>query len=84
MSSALGKDAGEVALIALKGVVAASDVFPPLKSAAGGIVHIAELVKVRIPSICRIAVLANRYTSRSSPTRKSGKHFQTMYEIKLR
>jgi hypothetical protein len=41
------QDIAEGALLFLKAVAAASDVFPPLRSAAAGAVHVAELVKVR-------------------------------------
>ena len=40
------KEGGEGALALLRLTAAAADVFPPLKSAAGGALHIAELVKV--------------------------------------
>ena len=42
------KEGGDAAFALLKLTYAAADAFPPLKSAAGGALHIAELVKVRI------------------------------------
>jgi hypothetical protein len=49
-------ETGEVALALLKVTAATSDWFPPLKSAAGGALHIAELVKVCMytNSTCRV------------------------------
>ena len=41
-------EAGEIALALLKLTSASADVFPPLKSAAGGALHIAEIVVVRL------------------------------------
>ena len=40
------KEGGDAAFALLKVTHAAADAFPPLKSAAGGALHIAELVKV--------------------------------------
>jgi hypothetical protein len=42
------KEGGEAAFALLKLTVAAADAFPPLKSAAGGALHIIDLVKVRL------------------------------------
>jgi hypothetical protein len=39
---------GEAGLALLKLVHATADVFPPLKAAVGGALHIAELVTVRL------------------------------------
>jgi len=39
-------ETGEVALALLRVTAASSDWFPPMKGAAGGALHIAELVKV--------------------------------------
>ena len=40
-------DAGIAAIRLLEALHEATDVFPPLKSAVGGALHIAKLVKVR-------------------------------------
>jgi hypothetical protein len=45
------KETGEAVLALLKLTRATADVFPPLKSAAGGALHIAEIVMVHI-SLC--------------------------------
>ena len=42
------KEAGEIALALLRLTSASADVFPPLKSAAGGALHIVEIVVVRL------------------------------------
>lgn len=42
----VAKEVGEAAFVFLEAVAAASDAFPPLKSASGGALHIAKLVKV--------------------------------------
>ena len=42
------KESGEAVFALLKLTSATADAFPPLKSAAGGALHIAELVVVRI------------------------------------
>jgi hypothetical protein len=42
----VAKEVGEAGFVLLKATAAAADVFPPLKSAAGGALHIAELVRV--------------------------------------
>jgi len=55
------KESGEAIFALLKLTSATADAFPPLKSAAGGALHIAELVVVRIylchPSVMLIVVL---------------------------
>jgi len=55
------KESGEAIFALLKLTSATADAFPPLKSAAGGALHIAELVLVRIylcvPSVMLIFVL---------------------------
>jgi hypothetical protein len=55
------KESGEAVFALLKFTSATAAAFPPLKSAAGGTLHIAELVVVRIylcdPSILLIVVL---------------------------
>ena len=40
------KEAGEIALTLLRLTSTSADVFPPLKSATGGALHIAEIVVV--------------------------------------
>jgi hypothetical protein len=44
------KETGEVAFALLKLTSASADAFPPLKSAAGGALHIVEMVSVRFLS----------------------------------
>ena len=55
------KESGEAVFALLKLTSATADAFPPLKSAAGGALHIAELVVVRIylcdPSVMLIVVI---------------------------
>ena len=52
------KESGEAVFALLKLTSATADAFPPLKSAAGGALHIAELVVVRI-YLCSPFVLLN-------------------------
>ena len=49
------KETGEAVLALLKHTRATTDVSPPLKSAAGGALHIAEIVMVHI-SLCDLSV----------------------------
>lgn len=42
------KEVGEAALLFLEAVAAASDAFPPLKSASAGALYVAKLAKVRV------------------------------------
>jgi hypothetical protein len=55
------KESGEAIFTLLELTSATADAFPPLKSATGGILHIAELVVVHIylcdPSVMLIVVL---------------------------
>jgi hypothetical protein len=44
------REGGEAALALLRLTYAAADVFPPLKSAAGGALHIVDMVTVRFDS----------------------------------
>jgi hypothetical protein len=44
------KETGEIAFALLKLTGASADAFPPLKSAAGGALHIVEMVSVRFIS----------------------------------
>lgn len=43
----VARDVSEAALLILRAVAAAADAFPPLKSAAGGALHIVDLIQVR-------------------------------------
>ena len=66
------KESGEAIVTVLKLTSTTTDAFPPLKSAAGGALHIAELVVVHM-NICDPSVmLMYSMCSNSSQIRKNG------------
>jgi hypothetical protein len=76
------KESGEAVFALLKLTSATADAFPPLKSAAGGALHIAELVVVRSiylcdPSIMPMVVLyAQQFKSNKKEWASFAQHIQ--------
>ena len=70
-------ETGNVALELLRSTAASADVFPPLKSVAGGVLHIAEIIEVCF-SISSTARLLTYSLRNLTLTKKSGMSSKTI------
>ena len=76
-------ETGEVALALLRVTAASSDWFPPMKGAAGGALHIAELVKVCILANSTLTCVSSFYSRDFNHTRKTGLNLANTFKVQL-